>query len=133
METFVWIFFIIPLSFVILGARFVAVWISTTRRSSTLKDASLMGILVPKGTAAVVLASIPLQMGFAQGEGIQDIVYSVVVISILLTALLVVLLERSILLPLLRPLFPGYPLEVDPEESTASAGEIPGKRSGQSG
>ena len=82
-----------------------------------------MGILVPKGTAAVVLASIPLQMGFGEGEDIQNIVYSVVVISILLTALLVFLLERGILLSVLRPLFPGYPAEPRSAEDTAAEAE----------
>jgi NhaP-type Na+/H+ or K+/H+ antiporter len=120
----------IGLSVVIVVARLAAVWLSTTRRSSTLKDASLMGILVPKGTAAVVLASIPLQMGFAQGEEIQNIVYSVVVISILFTSLLVVLLERGMLLPLLRPLFPGYPVEAVSSQAAAPEGERPRKGNG---
>ena len=113
----------VGLSMVIVAARLAAVWLSTTRRSSTLKEASLMGILVPKGTAAVVLASIPLQMGFGEGEDIQNIVYSVVVISILLTALLVVLLERGILLSVLRPLFPGYPAEPRSAEDAAAEAE----------
>ena len=109
----------VGLTVVIVLARLAAVWLSTTRRTSTLKDASLMGILVPRGTAAVVLGSIPLQMGLGQGAEIQNIVYSVVVISILLTGLLMALLERGILLPLLRPLFPGYP-----NEQAARAGDV---------
>jgi len=112
----------VALSLLLFLSRLVAVWLATTRKTSTIRDASLMGTMIPKGTAAVVLASIPLQMGFIQGGTIQNVVYGVVVMSILLTALLVILLERGLLLPFLKPLFPGYPPGPETDEESSAKG-----------
>jgi hypothetical protein len=43
----------------------------------------------------VVLASIPVQQGIAGGETIQNIVYGVVLFSIVATSLLVLLMDRT--------------------------------------
>jgi hypothetical protein len=51
--------------------------------------------MVPKGLAAVVLASIPLQQGVIGGELIKNITYGVVLISIVITSLLVFLIEKT--------------------------------------
>ncbi|MCJ7606114.1 MAG: cation:proton antiporter [Dehalococcoidales bacterium] len=59
------------------------------------KDLSVMAVMVPKGLAAVVLASIPVQMGVAGGETIQSITYGVVLFSIVGTSILVLLLEKT--------------------------------------
>ena len=58
-------------------------------------DISIISVMVPKGLAAVVLASIPLQQGVAGGELIQNITYSVVLLSILFTSFLVLLLDKT--------------------------------------
>jgi NhaP-type Na+/H+ and K+/H+ antiporter len=57
-----------------------------------LRDAAITVTMVPKGLAAAVLASLPLQQGVAGGEVIRDISYMVVLVSITLTALLVITL-----------------------------------------
>jgi len=59
------------------------------------KDFSVMAVMVPKGLAAVVLASIPLQQGVAGGEIIRDVTYGVVLFSIVITSILVLLLEKT--------------------------------------
>ncbi|MCK4274045.1 MAG: cation:proton antiporter, partial [Dehalococcoidales bacterium] len=59
------------------------------------KDFSVMAVMVPKGLAAVVLASIPLQQGVAGGEIIKNITYGVVLFSIVITSILVLLLEKT--------------------------------------
>jgi cell volume regulation protein A len=64
-------------------------------KSLAPKEASVMAVMVPKGLAAVVLASIPLQQGVAGAEIIKDITYAVVLFSILLTSFLVILLEKT--------------------------------------
>ena len=74
-----------------------------------MRDASVIAVMIPRGTAAAVLASIPLQLGLEGGELIQSLVYSVVVISILLTALLLLLLERGYGGFAERLVFRGYP------------------------
>jgi cell volume regulation protein A len=83
---------------VVLTALAFAVRLPVVRfvnRNLPPKEASVMAVMVPKGLAAVVLASIPLQQGIAGAEVIKDVTYGVVLFSILLTSFLVILLERT--------------------------------------
>ena len=57
----------------------------------TLRDTAITSMMAPKGLAAAVLASLPLQYGIAGGEVIRDTTYMVVLVSISLSALLVML------------------------------------------
>lgn len=57
----------------------------------SLRDAAITSMLAPKGLAAAVLASLPLQYGVDGGEVIRDATYMVVLVSISVTALLVML------------------------------------------
>ncbi len=79
------------LAFVI---RIPAVKVSV-KKSIPMKDASVMAVMIPKGLAAVVLASIPLQRGIAGGELINSIAYNVVLLSIIMTSLLVLLVDKT--------------------------------------
>jgi len=65
------------------------------KKSVPIKDTSIISVMVPKGLAAVVLASIPLQQGIVGGELIQSITYSVVLLSIVMTSFLVLLLDKA--------------------------------------
>lgn len=62
-------------------------------RSETfcLRDAAITSMMAPKGLAAAVLAALPLQYGVIGGEVIRDTTYMAVLISISVTALLVML------------------------------------------
>ncbi|MDP2759082.1 MAG: cation:proton antiporter [Sideroxyarcus sp.] len=55
-----------------------------------LRDTAITAIMAPKGLAAAVLASLPLNYGVVGGETIRDVTYMVVLVSITLTALLVI-------------------------------------------
>jgi NhaP-type Na+/H+ or K+/H+ antiporter len=57
-----------------------------------LRDAAVASMMAPKGLAAAVLATLPLEQGVAGGETIRDVAYMVVLVSIALTALLVIAL-----------------------------------------
>jgi NhaP-type Na+/H+ or K+/H+ antiporter len=57
----------------------------------SLRDTAFTSMLAPKGLAAAVLAALPLQYGVAGGEVIRDTTYMVVLVSITLTALLVMI------------------------------------------
>ena len=59
------------------------------------RDAMLMTALIPKGLAAAVLASLPLQLGLANGAIIQGTVYAVIFFSILLCAVFVFVIESG--------------------------------------
>lgn len=63
-------------------------------KSLPLRDRSYLVLLIPKGLAAAVLASIPTQRGIPGGDQVQLIVYSVVFFSILLCALFIPFIER---------------------------------------
>ena len=67
----------------------------TLRRSLPLKDMSIVAVMVPKGLAAVVLASLPLQQGVLGGELIQNLTYGVVLLSIVITSFLVMLIDQT--------------------------------------
>ncbi len=76
--------------------------IPVVRASMPISDASnpnqdlmFMSSIVPKGLAAAVLATIPMQQGIPGGELIKDIVFSVILFSILFTSVLIPLIEKS--------------------------------------
>jgi len=62
----------------------------TVSKSMPVRDASIIAVMVPKGLAAAVLASIPLQQGILGGELIMNVVYGVVLTSIVMTSLLII-------------------------------------------
>lgn len=65
------------------------------RGKMSLKDLSIMSVMTPKGLVPAILASIPLQLGLAGGEKIQDISYAVVIFSIILCSTLVIILSKD--------------------------------------
>ncbi|MBN2348009.1 MAG: cation:proton antiporter [Bacteroidales bacterium] len=56
-------------------------------------EKAIMSVMTPKGLVPAVLASLPLQRGFAHGEIILDLGYSIVLFSIIICSMLVVLLS----------------------------------------
>ena len=54
-------------------------------------DKTIISMMIPKGLAAAVLATLPEQAGVPGGEAIKYITYSVVFISILITSVLILL------------------------------------------
>jgi NhaP-type Na+/H+ or K+/H+ antiporter len=63
--------------------------------SYSLRDAAITSMMGPKGLASAVLATLPLKYGVPGGEMIRDVTYMVVLISITLTALLVMSYPRK--------------------------------------
>lgn len=59
--------------------------------SYNLRDSAITSLMAPKGLAAAVLATLPLDAGVIGGELIRDTTYMVVLVSITLTALLVMI------------------------------------------
>ena len=59
------------------------------------EDKMFMSGIVPKGLAAAVLATIPLQNGIAGGELIQNVVFGVILFSIIFTSILVPVLDKD--------------------------------------
>jgi cell volume regulation protein A len=99
-------------------ARIVAVRLSTRKDNTTREDALRLSVMIPKGTAAAVLAALPVQMALAGGENIQNVIYTVVVASVLGTATLLFLMAKTPLASLFGVAFAGYlePAEAAPED-----------------
>jgi potassium/hydrogen antiporter len=74
--------------------RIPIVWLTIPRRIPA-SDAAVIAVMEPKGLAAAVLASMPLEAGIAAGQAIQDITYIVIFFSIVVCSVLVFLLERT--------------------------------------
>lgn len=87
----------------IFGAIFVLVLLAVRAgflkwllpKQVTGKEAGLMAIMSPKGVAAAALAAIPLEAGMEGGALIQSLVYTVIFLSILATALGVPLIDKT--------------------------------------
>ncbi|MGC2167147.1 MAG: cation:proton antiporter [Gallionella sp.] len=63
--------------------------------SYSLRDTAITSMMGPKGLASAVLATLPLKYGVDSGELIRDVAYMVVLLSISLTAVLVMLYPRN--------------------------------------
>ena len=57
------------------------------------EDKAFMAGMLPKGLAAAVLATIPMQAGVPGGETIQSIVFAVILFSIVFTSIMVPILD----------------------------------------
>ena len=84
------------LTALLFAIRVLVVRMSLFPRSSFSRfDASISGAMNPKGLAAAVVASMPLQFGIAKGEVIQSAAFSVILFSIITASILVFLIERG--------------------------------------
>jgi potassium/hydrogen antiporter len=97
----------LALTFLIFLIRIPAAWIGLGRHTP-IRDASLVAIMSPKGLAAVVLASLPLEQHISSGRDLQAITYCIVFISIVLTSVLSFLIERTRLAGFYAYLFRGF-------------------------
>lgn len=102
------------------AARAPVIRVSAPRAISA-GDAALCSVIVPKGLAPAVLASLPVQQGIEGGELIQSVTYAVVRFSIVGTATLVVLVERTRLGAAYRGAFAGFAPEPEAEAAPAPA------------
>jgi len=78
------------------------------RRATNRRDAAIMTAMVPKGLAAAVLATLPVQAGLPGAEWVTAVVYPVVLLSIVTTAALVLALEKTRLRAVYFRAFGGF-------------------------
>lgn len=64
-------------------------------KETSPRDASVMAVMIPKGLAAIVLASIPLSQEIPGGEMIMDVTYTTVLLSMIITTGLVFAIDRT--------------------------------------
>jgi len=77
------ILFGVALSFVFLAIRAVAVGIAAFK-SKELKEKTLMAVMLPRGLAAAVLASLPMTYGIFGSESFPEIVFSVILTTVVI-------------------------------------------------
>jgi cell volume regulation protein A len=90
-----WLFILGLIMTIMVFVMRIAAVKATAGKSIPTRDVSFMAIMVPKGLAAVVLASIPLQMEIPGGDLIRNVTYGLVLFSIIGTSMLVLLLEKT--------------------------------------
>ncbi len=113
----------------IILARIFAVRFSLSKKEASLNDVKFMSVIVPKGLAAAVLAPLAVAGGIAGGAMIQNTIYSVIGLSIILTSLLVFLVQRTSVSLLVEAFFAGYNGGVSGKEKTEKkAASIDGAR-----
>ncbi len=76
------------LTILIFGVRISIVRVSVSK-TAPINDRVIMAMMVPKGLAAAVLASLPAQMGIPGGDLIQNITFATVFFSIILNSILI--------------------------------------------
>ncbi|MDD5058833.1 MAG: cation:proton antiporter [Sideroxydans sp.] len=79
----------IAMVMLVLAMRLALTRVVLRGETYSLRDAAFTSMMAPKGLAAAVLAALPLQYGVPGGETIRDTTYMVVLVSIALTAMLV--------------------------------------------
>ncbi len=84
---------------------------------TTKVDATIACIMIPRGLAAAVLASIAVSKGIEDAIILQSVAYSVVLISIAATALFSFFCERKLLTQPYRFIFTGYKEDPTPLSS----------------
>jgi cell volume regulation protein A len=92
----------------ILIARVFAVRFSLSKDEASLNDARFMSVMIPKGLAAAVLAPLALAGGIAGGGMIQNTIYSVIGLSIILTSVFVFLVQKTPVSMFVDAFFVGY-------------------------
>jgi NhaP-type Na+/H+ or K+/H+ antiporter len=102
----VWIFLV----------RIPAVLFSIDKRVGRY-EVSIASVMVAKGLAAAALAARPMQVGLSSGYVIKEVVYDVVLASIVLTAVLTFLIDRGKLSRVYNFLFSKYPLDTTVQQS----------------
>lgn len=114
------VYIALALSVLIFMIRLPAAWIGLNRATPVL-DASFVAIMSPKGLAAVVLASMPLERELAGGAKLQSVTYSVVFISIVFTSVLSFLIERTWLAKVYALFFRQFGRPAMPAQMSAGA------------
>jgi NhaP-type Na+/H+ or K+/H+ antiporter len=78
----------------LLVTRYVLIHLMVRRSLPVSRESLMIGVMIPKGTAAAVLASIPIQMGLVGGDALQNLIYSVVLASLIATGILLFMIDR---------------------------------------
>jgi potassium/hydrogen antiporter len=113
----------------LLLVRILAVRLCVAKTSTTRRDAALIAVMIPRGLATAVLASAPLYRKMENGLEVQEIVYTVISLSIVATTFLIFVLEKTSFGGSFRKLYADYlpdnpPVETPPAQPVVSGGAV---------
>lgn len=74
-------------------------------KDTPLLDKSIIAIMKPNGMATAVMGGLPLAQGYAEGEIIQSILFSCLILSIIITNILFFLLDKKITWPFYKMIY----------------------------
>jgi NhaP-type Na+/H+ or K+/H+ antiporter len=113
-----WLVYVaLALTTIIFALRIPSAWMGLSR-TTPKRDAALVAVMSPKGLAAVVLASIPLEQHLPGGDMLQAVTYGIVFLSIVFTSVLTFLIERTSVANLYTAFFKGF-------QSSAPSNSVP--------
>ncbi len=113
-QPIVYAFAIVILIFI---TRYVCVRVLFSSKTFNRLDAMAAVAMGPRGLACAVLATIPIERGIEGGEFIQSVLFAVIPLSILFTAVFTFLCENPSIRQSLESTFRSYP-EQAPEVAT---------------
>jgi len=87
--------------------RIPAVWFSIPK-STPAWDVSVMAVMIPKGLATAVLASMPFQQAYPEGMFIQEATYAIILFSIIINSLLIILIDKTAFSRMYRRIFARF-------------------------
>ncbi|MBR6249963.1 MAG: cation:proton antiporter [Bacteroidales bacterium] len=88
------------------------------KKRTTPYDREILSVMVPKGLAAAVLASVPIQHGLAEGGDVQTITYNIVFISIIVTSVAIPIIEDTPMGKIFRKFFTSkYDVEEEQDDN----------------
>jgi cell volume regulation protein A len=93
-SSFTFILFGILLSFIFLGIRVLAVRVSTIKFQAK-ESRTLMTIMLPRGLAAAVLASLPLTLGVPNSQVFPEIAFMVILSTVVMCTIGIIILKRK--------------------------------------
>ncbi|MBC6414939.1 MAG: cation:proton antiporter [Bdellovibrionales bacterium] len=98
----------ILLTLLIFITRYVSVRVVfSTKRFSYFNALISMG-MGPRGLACAVLATLPLQKGYVHGEFIQNLIFYIILVSIISTSLFVIFGQKAFFKKIFSPFFEAY-------------------------
>ena len=96
------------LTFLIFVTRYLAVRFVFSAKKFPYFDALVSMGMGPRGLACAVLATLPLQKGYQYGEFIQNLIFYIILISIVSTSLFVIFGQKNFFQKIFAPLFRPY-------------------------
>ena len=98
----------ILLTLLIFITRYIAVRLVFSNKKFSYFDALISMGMGPRGLACAVLATLPLQKGYVHGEFVQNLIFYIILISIVSTSIFVIFGQTKLFQKIFAPLFRSY-------------------------